>query len=293
MSDHLDKQAVADATWVQEHLEQFSNDQPDMRLVEVDMQPEVYDEEHLPGAVQIDWEADFAGELGRDVVGQAAFEELIGSLGITTETTVVIYGDKANWFAAHAYWIFKYYGHDDVKLMDGGRHYWTSESLPTTTDVPSFSEREYDAGDPDESIRAYREEVEAAMEDETAIIDVRNPREYRGDSPPADIPDTTEQEGHIPTADNVHWAEAVNHDGTFKSTEELSAIYAEYLGSDEDAVAYCRIGERSSITWFVLNELLDTDAANYDGSWTEWADHDETPVETGETAGKAPMESDA
>jgi thiosulfate/3-mercaptopyruvate sulfurtransferase len=247
-------------------------------LLEVDMEPAVYDEEHIPNAVKLDWETDLAGELGRNIVGPDAFEELVGSLGITNETTVVVYGDKANWFAAHAYWLFTYYGHDDVRLMDGGRHYWLWEDYPTTTEEPSFSAREYDASEPDESVRAYKEEVLDAIERDTSIIDVRNPKEYRGESPPADIPNTTERQGHIPTAENVPWGETVSMDGTFKSEAELREIYSDVI-SDEGTIAYCRIGERSSLTWFVLHELLGQDAANYDGSWTEWADDEDTPVE--------------
>lgn len=283
---HENKSAIADPGWVEDQLDTFGTDDSDVRLVEVDMEPDAYDDGHIPGAVHIDWEADLAGELGGELVDREEFERLVGELGITEETTVVLYGDKANWFAAHAYWVFSYYGHEDVKLMDGGRHYWFWEDLPTTTEEPSYTTREYTASEPDESIRAYRDGVMEAVESEAPIVDVRNPQEYRGESPPADIPDTTEREGHIPDAENIPWGEAVNADGTFKSEVELRDIYGDVADPDNSTVTYCRIGERSSLTWFALNELLDIDAANYDGSWTEWANSDGAPVERGESEEK-------
>lgn len=288
MSLYEDHEAVASAEWLAEQLETVASDDPAYRLVEVDMDPSVYDEWHIPGAVQIDWETDLIDGLGGTLAGAAEVSELLGDLGITEDTTVIVYGDRANWFAGHAYWLLSYYGHDDVKLLDGGRRYWQFERFETTDEPVSVPTREYEIGETDESIRAYRDGVMEAIETDADIVDVRNPQEYRGESPPAEIPNTTDVEGHIPTAENVPWGEAVNADGTLKPPVELREIYGDFLG-DEDTVTYCRIGERSSITWFVLSELLDTDAANYDGSWTEWAREDETPIETGET----PVDSSA
>jgi thiosulfate/3-mercaptopyruvate sulfurtransferase len=254
---------VVDAEWVTARLTNFADDDPSLRLVEVDMNPEEYDEWHLPGAIGFDWEADLAGTLGRDIIEKDAFEDLMAEHGITEESTVVIYGDQANWFAAHAYWLFTYYGHDDVCLLDGGRHYWQTHDLPTTDVVPEFSEREYEAQDPDETIRAYRPDIETGMDSDMSLIDVRSPDEYRGRTAP-------------PGA-----AETINFDGTFKPTEELAEIYDDVGMDGDEAVTYCRIGERSSLTWFVLYELLDRDAANYDGSWTDGANSD-APVARGE-----------
>lgn len=279
MSEHAHKEAVADPDRVRDRLDEIRSDAPDLRLLEVDMEPKRYEQAHVPGAVGVDWEADIAGELGRDLVGKEAFESLASRCGITEDTTVILYGDRANWFAAHAYWVFTYYGHDDVRLMDGGRHYWEWNDYPTTDEVPEFTEREYAADEPDESVRAYAEDVEEAIETDRVLVDTRNPREYRGDGPPADIPDTTEREGHIPGAENIPWGNAVNADGTFKSEAELREVYD--VPADGEVITYCRIGERSSITWFVYEELLGRDAANYDGSWTEWSNREGAPVERG------------
>lgn len=196
----------------------------------------------------------------------------------------MLYGDRANWFAAHVYWVLNYYGHDDVQLLDGGRRYWSLEGHETTTKVPEYTTREYTVSGTDESIRAYKDGVKTAIIDETSLVDVRNPKEYRGGQTPAEIPETTDREGHIPTAENVPWGMAVNADGRFKSEPELRDIYSEHMDTDDDTITYCRIGERSSITWFVLSELLDASARNYDGSWTEWVDDEDTPVATGDRA---------
>ena len=278
MSLYSDHDSVRSAEWLSDNLDLFRSDDPEYRLVEVDMDPKVYDEWHIPGAVQIDWEDDIIDGLGGNVVGEGEFAELLGGLGITDETTVVVYGDKANWFAGHAYWVLNYYCHDDVQLLDGGRRYWSMQEYETTTAVPEYTTREYAISGTDESVRAYEEEVAEAIETDTALIDVRNPQEYRGEKPPAEIPNTTDREGHIPSAENIPWGQAVDMDGTFKHPEELREIYGKYVG--DEAIAYCRIGERSSITWFVLSELLDIDARNYDGSWTEWGADEDKPIET-------------
>ncbi|WP_244605559.1 sulfurtransferase [Halorussus marinus] len=279
MTSHLDSDAVRSAEWVRNHLDRFRTDDPDYRLVEVDMDPDVYDDWHIPGAVQIDWEEDIIDGLGGNVVAPSEAESLFGDLGITRDTTVVVYGDQANWFAGHAYWVLNYYQHDNIQLLDGGRRHWRLEGYEQTQGDVEYPSREYEIDGTNEDIRGYKEDIMDSLDGDRPIIDVRNPQEYRGEKPPAEIPNTTDREGHIPTAANVPWGKAVNADGTFKSESELREIYGEYIDPDRSTVAYCRIGERSSITWFVLSELLGVDAVNYDGSWTEWAADDAAPVE--------------
>lgn len=272
--------AVVGADWVDARLDEFErNDDDEFRLLEVDFEPEVYDDWHLPGATVIDWERDLGGKHGQAVVDKDGFEALLGSHGITAETTVVIYGDKANWFAAHAYWLFTYYGHENVALLDGGRHYWDTNEYPTTTTEGAVTPATYDADTPDDSIRAFRDDVKAAIEEERSLIDVRSPKEYRGgETAPPGVEESTETGGHIPTAENVPWASAIRADGRFKPVSELAEVYS---NAEDDAVAYCRIGERSSLTWFVLHELLGYDAANYDGSWTDWTSQEDADIERG------------
>lgn len=274
---HFDSHpAVCSPEWLRENIEGVRGEDSDYRLVEIDRYPESYDDWHIPGAVNIDWENDLTKGLGEGLVEQGELETLLGELGIGSETTVILYGDQANWFAAHGYWVLTYYGHTDVQLLDGGRRYWELNDFEQTTEVPEYSSTEYTIEDENEEIRADKSAVKEAVGDETPIIDVRNPQEYRGEKPPAEIPNTTEREGHIPTAENVPWGQAVNADGTLKHPKELQHIYDDY---DEETIAYCRIGERSSVTWFVLHELLDVECRNYDGSWTEWGNDSETPVE--------------
>ena len=280
---HLQSDAIRSAEWVHDHLDRFRTDEPDYRLVEVDMDPDVYDEWHIPGAVQINWEEDIINGLGGNVIEPSEAESLFGDLGITRDTTVVVYGDQANWFAGHAYWVLKYYGHEDVQLLDGGRRNWQLEGYEQTQDEVEYPSREYEVDGTNESIRGYKDDIMDSLDEDRPMIDVRNPQEYRGEKPPAEIPNTTDREGHIPNADNIPWGDAVNADGTFKPEPELREIYGEYIDADRSTVAYCRIGERSSITWFVLSELLGADAVNYDGSWTEWAADESAPVETAET----------
>jgi len=279
VTSHLKSDAIRSAEWVHDHLDRFQTDNPDYRLVEVDMDPDVYDKCHIPGAVQINWEEDIIDGLGGNVIGQNEAESLLGDLGITRDTTVVVYGDQANWFAGHAYWVLKYYQHENIQLLDGGRRYWKLENYEQTQDEPEYSSREYEIEGTNEEIRGYKDDIMDSLDEDRSMIDVRNPQEYRGEKPPAEIPNTTDREGHIPTADNIPWGNAVNADGTFKSEPELREIYGDYIDTDSSTVAYCRIGERSSITWFVLSELLGADAVNYDGSWTEWAADEAAPVE--------------
>ncbi|MDL0127776.1 sulfurtransferase [Halobacterium sp. BOL4-2] len=273
------------ADWVDDHLDQFRSDDPDHRLVEVDVDTEAYEESHAPGAIGFNWETQLQDQTTRDILDKDAFESLLGSHGITEDSTVVLYGDNSNWFAAYAYWQFKYYGHDDVKLLDGGRDYWVDNDYPTSEEPPSFSATDYDASGPFEGIRAYRDDVENAIDKGLPLVDVRSPEEFSGEilAPPG-LQETAQRGGHIPGAENISWAATVNADGTFKSADELRSLYADQgIDGDETTVAYCRIGERSSIAWFALHELLGYDnTVNYDGSWTEWGNLVGAPVETGE-----------
>jgi thiosulfate/3-mercaptopyruvate sulfurtransferase len=284
MSDYA-KDVLVSADWVEEHLDEFQSDDPAHRLVEVDVDTEAYDEGHAPGAIGFNWETQLQDQTERDVLEKDDFEELLGSHGIANDSTVVLYGDNSNWFAAYTYWQFKYFGHEDVRLMNGGRDYWLDNDYPTTTEVPEFPAQEYTAADPDESIRAYRDDVEAAMDAGIPMVDVRSPEEFRGEilAPPG-LQETAQRGGHIPGASNISWAATVNDDGTFKSADELRDLYESQGVTDDDkVVAYCRIGERSSIAWFALHELLGyDDVVNYDGSWTEWGNLVGAPIETGE-----------
>ncbi|MFC3477886.1 sulfurtransferase [Halobacterium litoreum] len=272
------------ADWVEDHLDQFQSDDPDYRLVEVDVDTEAYDEAHAPGAIGFNWETQLQDQTTRDILSKDDFEDLLGSHGITEDSTVVLYGDNSNWFAAYTYWQFKYYGHENVKLLDGGRDYWLDNDYPTTDEAPDFTEREYEARGPFEGIRAYRDDVEHAVEKGLPLVDVRSPEEFTGEilAPPG-LQETAQRGGHIPGAKNISWAATVNDDGTFKSADELAELYgAEDIDGDETTVAYCRIGERSSIAWFALHELLGYEnTVNYDGSWTEWGNLVGAPVETG------------
>jgi thiosulfate/3-mercaptopyruvate sulfurtransferase len=273
------------ADWVEDNLDAFESDDPDYRLVEVDVDTEAYDEAHAPGAIGFNWETQLQDQTQRDVLEKEDFADLLGSHGITEDSTVVLYGDNSNWFAAYAYWQFSYFGHDDVRILDGGREYWVDNDYPTTGEVPEFSEREYDARGPFEGIRAYRDDVEKAIDRSIPLVDVRSPEEFRGEilAPPG-LQETAQRGGHIPGATNVSWAATVNDDGTFKTREELADLYESAgVTNDQEVVAYCRIGERSSIAWFALSELLGYDnVVNYDGSWTEWGNLVDAPIETGE-----------
>lgn len=255
-------------------------------IAEVDENPDVYEEGHIPGAVKLHWRDDLQDELIRDVVSKEEFERLMGERGIANDTTVVLYGDKNNWFAAYAYWYLKVYGHEDVRLLDGGRQKWIEEDREFTTDTVASTATTYVAADRDESIRIRRDEVLAGLADGSiALVDVRSPQEFSGElmAPPGYEQEGASRTGHIPGAQSIPWATAVRDDGTFKSTEELLEIYgSKGVTADKEVRAYCRIGERSAHTWFVLRELLGYEnVKNYDGSWTEYGSLVGAPVEKG------------
>ncbi len=262
--------------WVVDHLED-----PDVVVVEVDEDVTAYDLGHVPGAVRLDWTRDLQDQTRRDLVDQAGFEALMGERGISRDHTVVMYGGNNNWFAAYAYWVFSIYGHTDIKLMDGGRKKWELLARPLTRDLPSRTATSYEASGPDWTLRVLRDEVLAAI-GSANLIDVRSPDEFTGRLlAPAHLPqEQSQRAGHIPTAVNVPWSRASNEDGTFRSDEELRAIYTGAGVVDgRPSITYCRIGERSAYTWFVLRELLGFDEVkNYDGSWTEYGSLVGVPV---------------
>lgn len=254
-------------------------------FVEVDENTSAYDDEgHIPGAVKLDWKDDLQDSVKRDFVDQQQFSKLLSDKGISNDDTVVLYGGNNNWFAAYAYWYFKLYGHADVKLLDGGRKRWQLDGRPLVKDAPARPSTSYVAAAPDNNIRAFRDEVIAAI-GEKNLVDVRSPDEFSGKIlAPAHLPqEQSQRPGHIPGAINVPWSKAANEDGTFKSDEELAQLYAAAgLDGEKQTIAYCRIGERSSHTWFVLQELLGhKNVKNYDGSWTEYGSLVGAPIELG------------
>ncbi len=280
------KDVLVTADWVEDNLDEFQRDDPAYRLVEVDVDTEAYEDEHAPGAIGFNWETQLQDQTRRDILDKTEFQDLLGSHGISDDSTVVLYGDNSNWFAAYTYWQFKYYGHDDVYLLDGGREYWLENDYPTTSDVPSFPAVDYEAAGPRENIRAYREDVEKAISRGLPLVDVRSPEEFSGEilAPPG-LQETAQRGGHVPGAKNISWAAVTNDDGTFKTRDEIKELYKdEGIDGEETTIAYCRIGERSSVAWFALHELLGyEDAVNYDGSWTEWGNLVDAPIETGST----------
>jgi len=279
--DGYAKPVLVTADWLAEHL----ND-PNVVVAEVDENPDVYDEGHIRGAVRLHWREDLQDPVERDLVEKDEFERLMSSRGIGNNTTLVLYGDKNNWFAAYAYWYVKIYGHEDARILDGGRQKWIDEQRELTTDVPAVEPATYTARERDESIRTYRDAVrETIGAGGQALVDVRSPQEFSGDliAPPGYEQEGAQRGGHIPSAESIPWAHAVRDDGTFKSAAELRELYAAHGVTEEKSVtAYCRIGERSAHTWFVLRELLGyEDVKNYDGSWTEWGNLVDVPIEKG------------
>jgi thiosulfate/3-mercaptopyruvate sulfurtransferase len=272
---------LVDADWVEAHL-----DDPGVVLVEVDEDTSAYDKGHIRNAVKLDWKKDLQDPVRRDFVDRHGFEQLMSERGISNDDTVVLYGGNNNWFAAYAYWYFQLYGHRGAKLLDGGRKKWELESREMVTAVPDRPQTSYQAAEQDSSLRALRDEVIAAI-GKRNLVDVRSPDEFTGKLlAPAHLPqEQAQRAGHIPTAKNVPWSKAANDDGTFRSDDELRALYQGDAGLDfgKDTIAYCRIGERSAHTWFVLHELLgQPNVKNYDGSWTEYGSLVGVPIELGE-----------
>ena len=274
---------LVDAEWVEAH-----HGDPGVVLVEVDEDTSAYDKGHIRDAVKIDWKKDLQDPVRRDFVDKAGFEALLSARGISNDDTVVLYGGNNNWFAAYAYWYFKLYGHQNVKLLDGGRKKWELESRELVTDVPQRASTNYTAAEQDSSIRAFRDDVVAAI-GRLNLVDVRSPDEFAGRLlAPAHLPQEAAQRGgHIPTAKNVPWSKAAEEDGTFKSDAALRTLYGDEAGVDfgKDTIAYCRIGERSAHTWFVLHELLgQPNVKNYDGSWTEYGSLVGVPITIGDAS---------
>ncbi|MFP8888443.1 sulfurtransferase [Natrialbaceae archaeon A-CW2] len=292
MTNH-DTDTLVSADWVETHLEEFQADDPAYRLLEVnnptvtaDSEYTPYEEGHIPGATFFDWDADLSDSTTRDLLDKAAFERLNAEAGITEDSTIVLYGGGRvpNWFALFAYWEYKYYGHEDVRIIDGGKPYWVENEYPLTTDEPEFEPQEYNARGPFESIRAYQNDVEQAISSGVPLVDVRSPQEFTGEViAPEGLQETAQRGGHIPGAKNVPTTSVLNDDGTFKDADELRALYEDVgITEDQSVITYCRVGERSSIEWYVLAELLGfDDVENYDGSWTEWGNRIRAPIETG------------
>jgi thiosulfate/3-mercaptopyruvate sulfurtransferase len=285
MANYAHPEVLVDTNWVAAHAKD-----PNVRVVEVDVDTKAYDEGHVPGALAWAWNTQLCDTVVRDILPKAQFTALMTQSGINNDTTVVLYGDNNNWFAAWALWQMKIYGHQDVRIMNGGRKKWLSESreLDTTPRQGTAGTRPYQASGPDYSLRAFLPQVQQAQKaGNTILIDVRSPQEFSGEilAPPG-LPETCQRGGHIPGAHSVPWGKACNDDGTFKSADELKALYdGEGIDGSKPVIAYCRIGERSSHTWFVLKYLLGLrNVTNYDGSWTEWGNLVGADVERGAVA---------
>ena len=279
MAEYVHPESLVSTDWVAEH-----GSDANVRLVEVDVDTAAYEKGHVAGAVGWNWQEQLQQTLRRDLVSSEELETLLGSAGIDNNTTVVVYGDNNNWFAAWAFWQLKYYGHNDVRLMNGGRGKWEAEGKPLTTGVPNYAAKSYAAKEGNQAIRAYRDQVLSKIDaGSVSLVDVRAPAEYSGELlAPANLPQEGSQRGgHIPGAANVPWGQAVAEDGSFKSADDLQALYGgKGIDGNKETIAYCRIGERSSHTWFVLTQLLGhQNVRNYDGSWTEWGSIVGAPIE--------------
>ena len=279
MAEYAHPESLVSTEWVAEH-----GSDANVRLVEVDVDTGAYEQGHIAGAVGWNWQSQLQQPVRRDLASKEEIEQLLGGSGIGNDTTVVLYGDNNNWFAAWAFWQLKYYGHGDVRIMNGGRAKWEAEGRPLTTDLPNHPATTYSAAESDQSIRAYRDQVLARVnEGSVALVDVRSPAEFSGELlAPANLPQEGSQRGgHIPGAANIPWGQAVSEDGSFKSADELRELYGgNGIDGSRETIAYCRIGERSSHTWFVLTQLLGLEnVRNYDGSWTEWGSIVGAPIE--------------
>ena len=285
MTTYAHPEVLVNTSWLAEHLHD-----PRLRLVEVDVDTGAYSQGHIPGAIAWAWTTQLADQVRRDILSQAEFENLLTGSGISNDATLILYGDNNNWFAAWAFWQAKIYGHKDVRILDGGRKKWIAEGREVTTDVPTYPRTSYKALAADLSIRAYLPQVQEQSRNRLPLVDVRSPQEFSGEvlAPPG-LPETAQRGGHIPHARNIPWGKAANDDGTFKSYDELKALYAaEGIDGTRPIIAYCRIGERSSHTWFVLRYLLGfQNVTNYDGSWTEWGNLVGAPVEKGAPSASA------
>ncbi|MBI5032245.1 MAG: sulfurtransferase [Chloroflexi bacterium] len=279
MAEYVHPEVLVDTDWVAQHLQDKN-----IRVVESDEDILLYDVGHVPGAVKIDWHVDLQDQVMRDYIDKKGFESLLSSRGIANDTTVVFYGDKNNWWACYAFWVFKLFGHDKCLIMNGGRQKWIAENRPLSKDVPTYPQTKYAAkARDDKSIRAFREQVMQHVQSGSPLVDVRSPQEFTGEllHMPGYPQEGALRGGHIPGAKNIPWAKAVREDGTFKTADELRSLYeSQGITNDKDVVAYCRIGERSSHTWFVLSYLLGyPKVRNYDGSWTEWGNLVGAPIE--------------
>ena len=279
MAEYAHPEVLVSTDWVAENL-----NNPEVRIAESDEDYLLYEQGHIAGAVKVDWFTILQDPIRRDFINKSQFEELMSKLGISNNTTVVFYGDKSNWFACYSLWLFNLYGHTKTKIMDGGRAKWEAEAREMTRDVPEFPSTTYSASDPDLNIRAFRDEVMAHHDQQLPMVDVRSPQEFHGEllHMPGYPQEGAMRGGHIPGAKNIPWIQATNEsDQTFKSADELKALYdGQGITADQDIIAYCRIGERSSHTWFVLKYLLGYEnVKNYDGSWTEWGNLVGAPIE--------------
>jgi thiosulfate/3-mercaptopyruvate sulfurtransferase len=278
--EYVHPEVLVDTQWVEDHLKD-----PKVRVAEVDYDPKAnYKLGHALGAVLFDWKEDINDPLTRNIFSKQSCEDLLQRAGINNDTTLILYGDFNNWFAAFAFWVFKYYGYDDIRLMNGGRKKWLEEDRPLSKDIPEYPKGNFKAAEPDNSIRVFLNYVRDSIESsQKVLIDVRSPKEFTGEilAPPEYPTEHAQRGGHIPGALNIPWSQAVSEDGTFKSAEELKKLYeSKGITSNREVITYCRIGERSSHTWFVLKYLLGyPDVKNYDGSWTEWGNMIDNPIE--------------